>query len=299
MSKKAKLGVFGRPVAHSRSPEIHKLFAIQTDIPLSYEKVLVPEGKFNSMAAEFLQTGTGFNITTPYKHEAFQFVTEHSPAALSAGAVNTISINAAGVIRGDNTDGPGLVQDMTRNLGWQIGGKKLLVLGAGGAVSGVLADLLGETPEAIHLHNRTHEKATALAQRFGDARLTAWQAEALDTAYDIVINGTSGGMSGEIFNLPNDSLLNDSSPNNDLPNNSLPNRIVHKGSCCYDMVYGTATTPFNRWCLSQADCIVADGLGMLVEQAALAFHIWFNQAIKTPLNTGAVINSLRQTMATL
>ncbi len=277
MSEIARLGVFGRPVAHSRSPEIHQLFAAQTGIPLSYEKILVPEGQFNRLATAFLQTGRGFNITAPCKQEAFEFAGQCSPAAQAAGAVNTISINAAGLIRGDNTDGPGLVRDMTRNLGWQLQGRKLLVLGAGGAVSGVLAALLDEQPGEIHLHNRTHARAAVLAQKIGDARLSAPPAP--DTAYDIVINGRSGA--GGLSDLGN---------------------IIHGGSCCYDMTYhltGTHDmTPFNRWCLEQADCVTADGLGMLVEQAALAFTIWFGQEVRTALSTVPVISALRQTPGT-
>ena len=276
MRKIAKLGVFGRPIEHSRSPEIHQLFSAQTGISLSYEKILVPEGQFNAMAIEFLKTGKGFNITTPCKYEAFQWAKEHSPAASLAGAVNTISVNAAGVISGDNTDGAGLIQDITHNLGWTIKGKKLLVLGAGGAVSGLLPSLLAAEPKEIHLHNRTQQKAVALAHRLEDARLIPRSVNTLDAAYDMVINGTSSSLSGEM--------------------NTLPNNIVDAGSCCYDLVYGTEPSAFNHWCLQQADCRVADGLGMLVEQAALAFYIWFAEGIKTPLSTRPVIDTLRQMM---
>ena len=275
-NKIVKLGVLGRPIEHSRSPEIHQLFSAQTGISLSYEKILVPEGQFNAIAIEFLQTGKGFNITTPCKHEAFLLAREHSLAATLAGAVNTISVNAAGIISGDNTDGPGLIQDMTHNLGWTIKGKKLLVLGAGGAVSGLLPSLLDAEPQEIHLHNRTQQRAVALVQRLGDVRLVSRSADTLDAAYDLVINGTSGSLFGEM--------------------NKLPDDIVAGGSCCYDLVYGAETTAFNHWCLQQADCMVADGLGMLVEQAALAFHIWFAQEIKTPLSTRPVIDTLRHSM---
>ena len=270
-----RLAVFGRPVAHSRSPDIHAMFAAQAGIMLNYERVLVPEGEFSRLATEFLQTGTGFNITLPCKHEAYRFASEKSLSAHNALAVNTISIDGAGVIRGDNTDGQGLVRDLTHNLGWQIQGCKLLVLGAGGAVSGVLADLLGEEPLAIHLHNRTHEKAQALVARIGDERLSALCLDELESGYDLVINGTSMGLPG--------------APEGQM---NLPPGIVVDGSCCYDMVYGRKATLFNRWCMQQAACVTADGLGMLVEQAALAFDIWFNRRVQTR----PVLHALREAL---
>ena len=137
-----KLGVLGNPVAHSRSPDIHQQFASTTGISLSYEKVLVPDGAFTAAASEFLESGFGFNITLPCKHDAWQFVDEASESANLAEAVNTISRTADGKLRGDNTDGPGLVNDLVKNLGWPIKDKQVLVIGAGGAVSGVLASLL-------------------------------------------------------------------------------------------------------------------------------------------------------------
>lgn len=260
MTEIHKLAVFGRPVEHSMSPRIHQQFAAQAGLKISYERVLVPEGAFNRIADDFLADGLGFNVTVPCKGDAYLYASQRSDSAEKARAVNTISVRN-GIVRGDNTDGPGLVTDLARNLGWELEGKRVLVLGAGGAVSGVLPDLLAENPQQAHLHNRTHEKAMALAARFGDARLEAKTAAGLGSGYDLVINGTSAGLSGGVP--------------------ALPPRVVGDGSRCYDMAYGAGKTDFVAWCLQQADCEAADGLGMLVEQAALSFRIWFGKAVET------------------
>ena len=266
-----RLAVLGRPIEHSRSPEIHEQFAAQCGFSLSYEKILVAEGEFDHAATEFLKSGIGFNVTVPCKHEAWQFVDESSRAADIARAVNTVSIND-GKTSGANTDGEGLVADIVHNLGWDIEGKGLLVLGAGGAVSGVLSSLLDENPAAIHLYNRTAEKAAVLANRISDARLKVVSRDAFDEGYSLIINGTSAGLSGELIDLPG--------------------HIVGTDSCCYDMVYGPGATTFNSWCKEQTTCSVADGLGMLVEQAALAFNIWFDREVQT----APVIANLRSSM---
>ena len=270
----AKLAVFGNPIAHSRSPKIHAMFGEQTDIDLHYEKVLVPAGQFAELARRFLAEGTGFNVTLPYKGEAWAFVDEASNDANLAQAVNTISVNLAGQVRGDNTDGDGLVTDITQNLSWVITGKRVLVLGAGGAVSGVLGSLLSQAPASIQINNRTRTKAERLVARFNDERLSCVSTAQLESNYDLIINGTSAGLVGD--------------------NPALPALIVGQDSHCYDMIYGgpgtqPARTTFNTWCLSHANCDVADGLGMLVEQAALAFAIWFDR----PVDTQPVITELR------
>ncbi len=265
-----RLAVLGNPIEHSRSPEIHGLFAEQTGIELDYQKVLVPEGGFVSVADKFLVDGLGFNVTLPCKHDAFEFVAEKTRAADQAQAVNTV-VKRDDTTIGDNTDGPGLVRDITRNLGWTIQGRKILILGAGGAVSGVLGSLLDEGPEAIQIYNRTAEKATALADRFNDSRLGAVDKASLEASYPLIINGTSAGLMGESLDLPES--------------------IIGSGSQCYDMVYGPEITMFNRWCLESGG-ETADGLGMLVEQAALAFKVWFDQDVKT----GPVIQSLRASL---
>jgi shikimate dehydrogenase len=264
-----KLAVLGLPIKHSRSPEIHARFARQAGIDLQYERILVPDGEFRSVAENFLVDGLGFNVTLPCKREAWQFVDVASDGANLAEAVNTVSISANGQLRGDNTDGPGLVRDLKSNLGWSLQNQRVLILGAGGAVSGVLSSILDEQPGQVHLHNRTHHKAIELVERFSSEQLRAVEFDGLGEGYDLVINGTSAGLAGE------DVLL--------------PAKVLNSDSYCYDMVYGSGVTTFNRWCREQADCHVADGLGMLVEQAAIAFEIWFN----TKIDSAAVVRELR------
>jgi len=257
-----RLAVFGNPVTHSRSPEIHQDFARQTGTELSYEKVLVPEGKFREVATEFLdKNGTGFNITLPCKGDAFTFVDHKSSSASRSRAVNTVGIDASGYLYGDNTDGPGLVRDLTHNLKWKIEEQRVLVLGAGGAVRGILWDLLQTSPRYLHLYNRTVSKAEALAEQMADPRIAAVGTGDLEDAYDLVINGTSAGLSGTVPDVPK--------------------KVLGKHSRCYDLVYGAGITAFNNWCRQTSGCEVADGLGMLVEQAALSFHLWFSKKVKT------------------
>jgi shikimate dehydrogenase len=269
MKAAPRLAVFGRPIAHSRSPEIHQMFAEQVGVQLSYEKVLVPEGEFDSMARDFLETGLGFNVTIPYKYDAWRFVDRASDRANLAEAVNTVGRDPDGAIVGDNTDGRGLVRDISHNLHWQIEGKRVLLLGAGGAVHGVLGDLLEENPALLHLYNRTESKAQALVERFGQPVLSSVNQADLGDSYDLVVNGTSASLAGETLDLPE--------------------RVIGDHSQCYDMVYRAGSvTSFNAWCLSVANCQVADGLGMLVEQAALAFKFWLGLDV----DTAPVINKL-------
>jgi shikimate dehydrogenase len=267
-----KLAVMGNPVSHSRSPEIHQNFALQSGIELRYEKILVPEDRFQEVATGFLETGgKGFNITLPCKGDAFAFVDSKSDSAVRSQAVNTIAADPGGQIYGDNTDGMGLVRDLTRNLGWQIRDQRLLVLGAGGAVRGILWDLLQMSPGCLHLHNRTQSKARALAGLMADARIRVVERGDLEEGYDLVINGTSAGLSGSIPDLPE--------------------KVLDVHSRCYDLAYLSAATAFTSWCRTASGCEVADGLGMLVEQAALSFHLWFSKKVKTQ----ALISTLRRT----
>ena len=255
-----RLAVFGNPVAHSLSPAIHHAFADQAGMELTYEKVLVPEGEFAKTARSFFQeSGLGCNVTLPCKRDAFNFVDEASRAAQRAGAVNTISRTPEGRFRGDNTDGPGLVADLHR-LGWQLENRRLLILGAGGAVSGVLGSLLAESPELVHLHNRTPERAAELATRFA-GQLDALGKEDLLSGYDLIINGTSAGIAGGMVDLPAS--------------------VIADAACCYDLAYADAARPFLDWAEASGARARADGLGMLVEQAALAFRIWFGQEVST------------------
>ncbi|MBT4494616.1 MAG: shikimate dehydrogenase [Gammaproteobacteria bacterium] len=268
----AKLAVLGNPVEHSRSPDIHRQFGEAAGIELSYEKILVAAGDFDMVVRRFMNDGTGLNVTVPCKRDAWALVDEMSDKAALAEAVNTISRSDDGGLFGSNTDGEGMLRDIVGNLGWKIAGKRVLVIGSGGAVSGVLGDLLEAAPESVDLFNRTQDKAERLAHRFADQRLQAVAASALESQYDIVINGTSAGLAGEDI--------------------ELPGRIVGSESRCYDMIYGAGTTRFNQWCQAEAACQVSDGLGMLVEQAALAFEIWLGAQVET----SPVIESLRSTI---
>ncbi len=256
-SKRDSYAVFGNPIRHSKSPQIHSLFAAQTGESLKYRAHRVPEGKFAQAARQFFKNGgRGLNITVPFKVDAYEFADVLSIRAREAGAVNTLALQDDGEIYGDNTDGVGLVRDMHDNLGWDLQNKRILLLGAGGAVRGVLGPLLRQNPSHVVISNRTVERAQTLARQFGsDGKVRACSFESLrSNQYDLVINGTSASMEGELPPLP-DQLLSDE-------------------ACCYDMMYSAEPTPFMRWAAAEAAWAVSDGLGMLVEQAAESFCIW-------------------------
>ena len=248
--------VFGNPINHSKSPHIHRQFAEQTGQDMHYAKQLVDESAFSSTAAAFFfQGGKGLNITVPFKLDAFRFAHAITPRAQRAGAVNTLALQADGSILGDNTDGIGMVHDM-HNLGWTLRDKRILVLGAGGAVRGVLQPLLAEQPQQIVVVNRTLAKAQELDLQFHDlGNIRALSYEQLaGEQFDVVINGTSASLVG------------------DLP--PLPPTLLADNAYCYDMMYGAGPTVFMDWASLHGAAKVADGLGMLVGQAAEAFYLW-------------------------
>lgn len=248
--------VFGNPINHSKSPNIHRQFAEQTGQDLHYTKQLVNEGEFEKTAQDFFaQGGKGLNITVPYKLNAFDFAQKRTARAERAGAVNTLVLLADGTILGDNTDGIGMIHDM-HNLGWELEGKRILIVGAGGAVRGILQPLLEEKPAVVVIVNRTQSKAEELAKNFhdmGDVRTKAFE-QLSGEVFDIVINGTSASMQGE------------------LP--PLPDNLLAANACCYDMMYGPEPTIFLRWAKERGAAQLADGLGMLIGQAAEAFYLW-------------------------
>lgn len=250
-----RYAVVGNPIAHSKSPQIHQAFAQQTGQHLTYDKILCPLGEFNSTATDFFSNGgKGLNVTVPFKEDAYNFADERSPRAELAGAVNTLIWQANGKILGDTTDGAGLLADL-QQLGWPIAGKRLLVLGAGGAVRGVLEPLLREAPEQLVIANRTPEKAQILAEAFGHlGPVVASSFQTLGSGFDIVINGTSASLNG------------------DLP--PLPQAVFNTQTKAYDMMYGKTLTAFLQWSQSMGVKDLADGLGMLVGQAAEAFFLW-------------------------
>lgn len=245
--------VFGNPIAHSKSPQIHRAFAEQTGERIHYDKQLVPPGQFGYAVEQFFRSGKGLNVTVPFKLEAFELADELTERARAAGAVNTLKKLDDGRILGDNTDGCGMLRDITVNLGWQIKDKKVLVLGAGGAVRGVLLPLLQENPASVVIANRTQSKAQDLVELFNSPVLSSAALDDLPRGFDVVINGSSAGLSGEAPDLPEGLLA--------------------ENACCYDMVYGKELTPFLTWAKNHG-AQVADGLGMLVEQAAESFYLW-------------------------
>lgn len=276
MIPNSKYAVFGNPIKHSKSPIIHAAFAQQCDLQLQYRAVRVELDDFARASRDFFASGgAGLNVTVPFKREAYGLADELSARALRAGAANTLTPLPDGGIRGDNTDGIGLVSDMVANLGWVLRDLRVLVLGAGGAVRGVLEPLLRERPNEVLIVNRTAERARQLASEFSDLGQLEGGAYSLigSRQFDLVINGTSAGLAGEMPDLPS-SMLTDH-------------------SCCYDMVYGAEPTIFMRWAAHHAAWAVADGLGMLVEQAAQSFYLWN----KMRPETGPVIQQLRGVLA--
>ncbi|MFT4614031.1 MAG: shikimate dehydrogenase [Bacteroidia bacterium] len=276
MNNNARYAVYGNPIKHSKSPVIHSMFAQQCDQAMQYRAVKVELEAFEQAAQTFFEGGgAGLNVTVPFKHDAFEFADGLSERAARAGAVNTLTRLDDGAVAGDNTDGIGLVRDMIANLGWQVQGQRVLIVGAGGAVRGVLEPLLRERPKELLVVNRTPARAAGLAAEFADiGELAGGAVDLIDgRQFDLVINASSAGLQGEMPDLPGELLT--------------------ERSCCYDMVYGAQPTPFMRWSAHHTAWAVADGLGMLVEQAAESFYIW--RGVRPA--TRPVVACLRQAMA--
>lgn len=252
-----RYAVFGNPIKHSKSPQIHASFAKSTAQDLSYEAICVAEGEFVKAVEEFLtDDGLGLNVTIPFKQEAWDLSEVRSPRAELAGAVNTLYRDAQGRICGDNTDGIGMVRDIVQNHGGSIRGKRVLILGAGGAVRGVLQPVLEQQPEQLVIANRTASKAAELAKlvsELGDVSGSGY--DTLDgQCFDLVINGTAASLQGEVP--------------------PLPEGILAENAWCYDMMYAAEPTAFCLWAKENGAEKAIDGLGMLVEQAAQSFQIW-------------------------
>jgi shikimate dehydrogenase len=266
--------VIGNPVAHSLSPEIHARFAQALGERIEYSRLLVPAGEFSAHARRFFdEGGSGANVTLPFKVDAFRFAARASERARLAGAANFLARRDT-AIECDNTDGAGLVADLTRNLGLDLRGLRILLLGAGGGARGVIAPLLAQRPAVLVIANRTRVKAEELALAF--APLGAVRAAALDaipeSGYGLVINATSTSTRNEPL--------------------ALPPWLLGAGSFAYDMAYGAAAKAFverARACGARA----SDGLGMLVEQAAESYELWRGRRPQT----GAVLAELRQKIA--
>ena len=269
----ANYAVFGNPIKHSKSPAIHQAFAEQLKESLSYRAVRVEHEQFEEKVRGFFQHGgCGLNITVPFKERAFALADSASTAAELAGASNCLVPQEGGGLHAANTDGVGMVRDMVANLGWQLQGRRTLIIGAGGAVRGIVHPLLSERPGSLTIVNRTPTRAQELAERFSSTQMKVEAGELESVAggvFDLVINGTSAS-------------LEDAMP-------ALPNIQLAPKCCCYDLVYAAEPTAFMRWSASQAAWAISDGLGMLVEQAAESYYLWRGQRPATD----AVISALR------
>jgi shikimate dehydrogenase len=266
-----RYAVIGNPISHSKSPLIHRMFAEQTGQQLVYERIEAPLDGFAEATRQFLREGLGVNVTLPFKEQAWQLVDDHSPAARRAGAVNTIARLADGSLFGDNTDGRGLVRDLEVNAGLPLAGLRILLVGAGGAARGVIQPLLAARPAQLCVVNRTVSRAEELATLFGDSGpISAAGMDWIEEPVDLIINATSASLGGGLPGI-NESLI----------------RPGH--TWCYDMMYASEPTVFNRWAAETGAARCIDGLGMLVEQAAEAFLLW--RSVRP--DTAPVLKALR------
>ena len=252
-----RYGVIGHPIAHSKSPVIHRQFALQTNQDISYEAFDIAPDDLDEELNTLFESGVkGLNVTVPHKNTVAQLVNELSERARMAGAVNTISIGDDGQWLGDNTDGVGLMRDLVDNLAIELSGSRILVLGAGGATRGILAPLLQAEPARLRLANRTLDRAVELAERFASTGSisTCSFDELGGQQYDLIINATSAGLAG------------------DVP--PFPASIIDQTVICYDLSYSMTNTPFCAWAMENGAGKTYQGWGMLVEQAAESFQIW-------------------------
>ena len=250
-----RFAVFGDPIGHSKSPEIHRRFGEQLSVEVVYNKVQVKERNFESEVARFFADGgNGLSITVPHKWLAFQLASSLSDEALLAGACNTLMPHDSGLY-GHNTDGLGLLDDLER-LGWSPAGRRILILGAGGAVAGCLGPIAAKNPDEIVIANRSIEKLDRLVGRHdkGVRGIVLSELDSQGAPFDLVINGISAGLSGST-------------------GVELTDRILNADGACYDLVYGVDDTPFLKMCHALTDQR-ADGLGMLLAQAARQFELW-------------------------
>lgn len=257
MKNQSQYAVVGDPIAHSKSPLIHAQFAQQTGQNIAYDAFAITSENFNQFVNDFFNHGgAGLNITLPHKEVAFELASQNTSRATLAGAVNTLYVQA-GRLCGENTDGPGLVRDLSVNNGIDLAGKSILMLGAGGAARGALAELVNASPAKLTLLNRTLAKAEAIKLAFRDVQeihVSDYDNADQHESFDLIINATSLSLQGE------------------LP--PLSANWVDGQTCCYDMMYDDSDTVFVRWAKQSGAALAVDGLGMLVEQAAESFAIW-------------------------
>ncbi|MFN6970191.1 MAG: shikimate dehydrogenase [Rheinheimera sp.] len=249
-----RYAVFGNPIGHSKSPLIHRWFAEQTAQDLQYEAILAPVDGFADSWQDFVRAGgKGANVTVPFKEVAFALAEVISERAQQAGAVNTLYVSSNGQLCGDNTDGVGLIADLER-LGVTLAGTRVLLLGAGGASRGVVGPLLEAGAAQVHIANRTADKATTVAALFNGQVTASGFNDIPMLNWQIVINATSSGLSQQRPDID----------------------ASHLQSCelAYDMMYGKEPTAFLNWSQQHGVPICADGIGMLVAQAAESFQLW-------------------------
>ncbi len=263
-----KYGVVGNPIGHSRSPEIHERFALQTRQRISYERIEAPLDGFEDRALALRDAGyRGLNVTVPFKLDAAKLSDDLMPRARVAGAVNTLKFDGDTIL-GDNTDGVGFVRDVTERLKFELRDCSVLVLGAGGAVRGLIGSLLDASPRWIAVANRTHQRAEELAEEFG---VEAIQIDEIPAEhFDLIVNGTTTG------------LKHDAPP--------IDPETFNDCTLAYDLVYAADPTPFMELARSGGARLVSDGLGMLIEQAAESFLLW--RGVRP--DTGAVYRELRE-----
>lgn len=271
MSKLDQYAVIGNPIAHSKSPHIHAIFAKENHQPINYVARLAAANAFCESVETFRASGgKGLNVTVPFKLEAWSLADERNEAATRAEAANTLSFTEDGRILAANTDGIGMVRDLVDNNGITLTAKRILILGAGGAVQGVLQPVLAEHPHSVFIANRTASKARALANKFSDlGTINGGGFDDIDEQFDLIVNGTAASLEGIVPPIPDNCLA--------------------KNGSAYDMMYHSKDTAFVSWAKQHKATKALDGLGMLIEQAAESFRIW--RGIKP--NTETAFKTLR------
>jgi shikimate dehydrogenase len=266
-----KYAVLGNPINHSKSPIIHEIFAKQTKQEIIYDRLLCPIGQFKETVNSFKNSGgKGLNITVPFKEEAYLYADELTERAKSAKAVNTLLFNENGTVLGDNTDGDGFIWDIHR-LGWDFKDKKILLVGAGGALKGIIGPILSQLPKEAYLVNRTVKKALEVKDLYNQINVKSFdELKDVDIKFDYIINCTSLSLSNQLPDISKD--------------------FVHSDLCVYDLMYSDKETIFQSWALENGAKQANDGLGMLVGQAALSFKLW--RSITPP--TEEVFKKLRE-----
>ena len=259
-----RFAVLGNPIGHSKSPEIHHAFAASLNHEVDYGRILVEPGDFDAVVTAFFSAGgIGLNVTAPFKGDAFEFADVRTDAAIDAKAANTLWRDSDGRVCAQTTDGSGILRDLEHNLGWAIEARNILLLGAGGAMRGILGPLCERNPTAIHIANRTESRASELADLFSHrGSLSAGGLDDIpDRRWDLIINGLSSGWDG-----------------------SFPDLAINQMSsstAAYDLIYSDQDTPFMAWARAKGLSQVKDGLGMLIEQAADSYAIWQGQRPET------------------